>query len=342
MKSDYEIVSIPGGKISPGALDVLILASGFEERAFRILCNSEFSSDAFCLLTLFDNDSEGNAEVAEKFVNCAKEKFKSERIRTCSLKLNEVYRYQAAVRKQILDLPSSCVNVWLDVSGFPAYAICIWLQELRDCRPYEDLHVTYTSALEYVPSFDEYQKMLKDDDLDRENTPPSMAKEMSVNMTFVPFSGHLNHEGRSCLALFSGYELHRSAGVIENINPTQLLLIYGDPSSPNLSWRLEYSQKLHERYEKTRKSASAIVPTHSIEESMALLEEYYHYLIDDFDFIVSPVCSKMHTVASFLFWEKHQEVQLTFPLPIGYKSDVKPIGCGDTLHVKLPNRVRFT
>lgn len=338
---EYDIGSLSKDGLPPEALDVLIVASGFEERAFEFLSTTTFSDDAFCILTLFDNDSDGNTEIAEKFLSCAKHKFTLEKIRTCKLKLNEVYRYQATVRQLILDLPNSCNKVWIDISGFPAYAICIWLQELRDCRPYEEVHIIYTSAIEYVPSFDEYQRMLEADDFGKEISPPSMAKEMSVNMTFVPFSGHLNQEGRSCLALFAGYEIHRSAGVIENINPSQLLLAYGAPSSEHLSWRLEYSQKLHEKYEKTRKSASAVVPTHSIDESLALLEEYYHYLIDDFDFIVAPVCSKMHTVASFLFWERHQEVQLTFPLPIGYKSDVKPIGCGETFHVTLPNRVRF-
>ena len=38
----------------------------------------------------------------------------------------------------------------------------------------------------------------------------------------------------------------------------------------------------------------------------------------------------MQVIGTFLFWENHKEVQLVFPLPIGYSVDLQPKGYGDT------------
>jgi hypothetical protein len=51
--------------------------------------------------------------------------------------------------------------------------------------------------------------------------------------------------------------------------------------------------------------------------------------------VIAPICSKMHVVTSYLFWEKYGEVQLTFPVPIGYDPSKSPRGFRLTYSVKL-------
>ena len=119
-------------------------------------------------------------------------------------------------------------------------------------------------------------------------------------------------------------------GAIESINPSALLLLYGSPGNDEIKWRLELSKDLHRRFETTRKTAVEVVSTLNPQEALDTLEEYYDYLFEDYDFTVSPVCSKMQAVAVYLFWEKYKEVQLVFPMPLGYSTDRKPKGVSDT------------
>jgi hypothetical protein len=337
----YFVEDISQNYPTAGDIDVFVVAAGFEERAFEFLSRAEFSDDAICVVSLFENEVQGNSEIEEKFLRKIEEKFHSENVHKVRLAFNEIFAYKASFREVVLSLPHAATRVFLDVSGFPAYAVCAVLDEFRECRPYESIDVLYTSAVEYTPTIDQYEELMGGDDFETEVLPPSMAKEMSENLTFTPFAGHLKGEGNSCLALFAGYEAHRSAGVIESINPSMLLIIYGDPCDDSLSWRMDLSKKLHAKFERTRKRAVETVPTQGISESIAILEEYYNFLIDDYDLIVSPICSKLQVIACYLFWEKFQEVQLTFPLPIGYDPKYSPTGASKTYRVSLPSRVRF-
>lgn len=337
----HHVTDVTNNLPNADEIDVFLVAAGFEERSFDFLSKFKFSKDAICILSLFDNQVDGNLEIEKKYLAEVRRKFRKENIRSVRLALNEVFQYKSKLRDIILSLPHSATRVTVDISGLPAYAICAVLDEIRECRPYETLSVIYTSAVEYTPTLQDYLDMQNDGHFDKELLPPSMSKEMSENLTFAPFAGHLKGEGKSCLALFAGYEVHRSAGVIESINPSMLLLIYGDPSDDKLSWRLELSRRLHAKFERTRKRAIETVQTHQIDDSIRVLERYYNYLIDDYDLIVSPVCSKLQVVACYLFWEKYQEVQLTFPLPIGYDPTLGPRGSSKTLMVNLGSRVRF-
>jgi len=168
--------------------------------------------------------------------------------------------------------------------------------------------------------------------------PRAMALEMSENLVLDPFSGYRSHNARSALAIFAGYEAHRSTGVVEAVNPALLLLLYGNPGDPRLGWRLDLSRKLHRKFERSRPTAVEIVSTLQYTEGLCILEAYYQFLIDDYDLGLSPISSKMHVLATYLFWERHKEVQLTFPLPIGYNPENRPKGVAVTYSVVLPPR----
>ena len=327
------------------SLDAIILAAGFEDRALAFLNGSRFKEDAHCILVLFDNDSKGNESVGANYLHIVNQKFRSSNVIQVTLKLNEIIDFSSHMRRAILSLPANIAKVGVDISGLPAYAIFATLEALRGAKPYAEIPVIYSSAEIYVPTKEDYNGILDKFSIGSNEEinllPKSMAKEMADNLVFAPFSGHRTGDGNSCLVLFAGYEPHRSAGVIDAINPTILLLIYGNPSDLTLSWRLEFSRRLHGKFERTRRCAIETVETQKVSESLELLERYYNYLIDDFDLVIAPVCSKMQVIATFLFWERYPEVQVTFPIPIGYDPDFRPRGVGDTFSVTLPGRLRF-
>jgi len=132
--------------------------------------------------------------------------------------------------------------------------------------------------------------------------------------------------------------IQRSSGVIDSINPSLLLLIYGKPAGPHLSWRLDLSRELHRKFETSRRTAIETVSTLDFNESLSILEDYYEYLFEDYDFTISPICSKMQVIGVYLFWERYKEVQLVFPMPVAYNLNRSPQGSSDTYITLLEPR----
>lgn len=317
-------------------LDGLILAAGFEDRAFRLLEVGEFRAGAYCVLIRFQNDVPGNASVFERYLELAKRKFAPSNVHIVDLPHSAPGRLESDLGRMLAILPRDARVFGVDVSGQPAYAICMTLKALRTHRAGERQIVYYTAAIQYHPSREEYDAISGSDEI--ELLPRSMALEMSENLSLDSFSGYRSQNARSCLAIFAGYEAHRSTGVVEAVNPSLLLLMYGNPGDDTLSWRLDLSRRLHRKFERGRRTAVEIVSTLHVNESLAVLERYYNFLIDDYDLIVTPIGSKIHSLAAYLFWERYGEVRLTFPLPIGYDPEIRPKGAGITYEVMLEPR----
>jgi len=338
---NFELCKINDLQTGLKHLDIFVFAAGFEDRAYQAFSSFEFASSAHAILICYENEVPGNQEVEEKYLDTAQRKFGSERTSRIVFEENKIAEFSRLLKSTLEKLPIDLVNIGVDVSGMPAYLVFSVLNIIRDFRPHNDQEVVYTSAISYIPTKAEYNSLKRKQGEDIEFIPHPMALEMSENLTFEPFSGYRSGDSKSCLALFAGYEAHRSTGVVDAINPTILLLLYGKPGNSQLDWRLDLSQRLHRKFEKTRRCAVEVVSTREINGALAVLEEYYKYLIDDYDLTIAPVCSKMQTLASFVFWERYPEVQITFPIPIGYDPARRPLGVGETYGIRLPGRLSF-
>lgn len=325
--------------------DVFLLGAGFEDRAERFLAKASFKPDAHCILVRFDAGIAGNKETYERYGATARAKFAANNLHEVDLPAGGFREFEKQLESTLASIPRSQRSIWIDVSGLPAHVICTALRLARSIRPLEQQTVIYTAATEYNPTLAEYEELRRKSESTGgkiEYLPRSMALEMGENYIPDSFSGHRTNDRRTALAVFAGYEVHRSVGVIDNINPSILLLLFGRPGDEDLSWRLDLSQELHSRFPRERKCATEIVSTLRLSESLDVLERYYNYLYDDFDLTIAPVCSKMHTVASYLFWERYKEIQLAFPLPIGYDPKNRPVGAGQTYRLDLsPARILY-
>jgi hypothetical protein len=316
-------------------LDVFVLAMGFEDRAFEILKEAKFRDDAMCICIRYVNSVAGNDLVRQKYMNVLQEKFSRSNVVEVPLEEGKVEKFAEDLKVALSEVNIERQQFGIDVSGMTSYAICLALKSVREVRPFRKLSVFYTSAKEYEPDKGDYELLKQKLGSEIDYLPKSMALEMSDNLVVDAFSGHRSGDGKACLALFAGYEVHRSSGTIDATNPSLLLLMYGDPGDGTLSWRLDLSKRLHAKFEKNRRCATEVVSTLQLQQSLDVLEQYYNFLIDDHDLIIAPVCSKMHSVAAYLFWEKYGEIQLTFPLPIGYNPEHRPRGVGSTYSVEL-------
>lgn len=320
-------------------VDILVLAAGFEDRSLQVLRTAEFSVDARCILLKYRNNLQENEQAFAKYRRLAHQKFGADKTLVIETGLDDIDDFSEKLFSLLNDLPRSLYRSAVDVSGCTAYLTCLVLKCLRERFPFGSQKVFYTSAKNYLPTFEEYERMkAKADGKDIESLPRSMALEMSRNLVLEEFAGHRSRDARSCLVIFAGYEIHRSSGVIDAVNPALLLLLYGRPGSLGLEWRTDLSKQLHRHFEKTRRIASEVVSTLDPIEAISLLERYYGFLMDEYDLVISPICSKMNCVAAYLFWERYGEVQLTFPLPIGYDPKNGPTGVDTTYCLDLRPR----
>lgn len=329
------IHSIPDATLG---LDAIILAAGFEDRAYKLFSECALKQGAHCILIRFMNNVPGNKEVFRKYKSDGLSKCPDANVHVIELKPEALDSFYADLDNIIRHLPAEVSRFGIDISGMPAHTICMVLKCVRERRASQEQVIFYTAAEEYIPSHAEYVDLIKGNPDSIELLPRSMALEMADNLVLDLFAGYRSQSAKSCLVVFTGYEVHRSTGVIDAINPALLLLVYGFPGDEKLSWRIDLSKKLHKKFERGRMAATEVVSTLSVDEQLSVLEEYYNYLIDDYDLVIAPIGSKMETLSSFLFWERYGEVQLTFPVPIGYDPSNRPRGSSATYQVTLMPR----
>jgi hypothetical protein len=223
--------------------------------------------------------------------------------------------------------PDATGEIWVDITALPMQGICATLAAVRGALPGLVVRVLYTEAEEYFPTKSEISR--------GEMPLAALSQEMSGNLIPKHFGGSSTAVA-TCLIVFAGYEKHRSIGVVDELNPSRLVLVFGEPVREGLKWRLTWSRKLHDSLHESRPTASETVSTLNPLESLRVLNAYYGFLFADHNIAVSPICSKMQCVASYLFWERYRDVQLVFPLPVTYLPFRFSRGHRNTFQFTLP------
>ncbi len=315
--------------------DLVIVASGFEDRSLHFIKNS-WHKDINNLLLVrykFLSENEESYNKVKKIIET--NKHDSLIMKEASLDTKKPLEFEKEFKLALekYNLPAKG-SVWFDISGIPTFSICLILSIIRKNNPLMEINIVYTEAEEYFPTEIEYSKLNKKNKYDR--LPDSLTLEMSENIIYDTFSGFTIRTDQTCLILFAGYEKHRSVGVIENINPSKIALFYGKPRNPKLKWRLELSKELHSYLKIDRVISEETVSTLDVNKIYRLLEDYYDMLYPDHNICISPINSKMQAIATYLIWEKYKDIQLVFPMPISYLPNRFSKGAGNTFHLIMP------
>ena len=314
---------------------LLILTAGFEERARRLQTMLKRVRLGRVLLVHYPPGIEGNDDALRDMQSDLESR--ADECVTVLLDARRPDNFIADVKRALARWrPDISGEIWLDVTPLPMQGICSALAAIRESLPNVPLRVIYTEAGEYNPTRREVVAHELDDETVEAASPPALSTEMSGNLIPKHFAGASSEVG-TCLFLFAGYEKHRSLGVVDELNPSKLVLIYGRPERDELQWRLKWSRRLHSSLPATRPTSVETVSTLNPWESLTILSRYYGYLFSDHNVAVAPVCSKMQCVAAYLFWERHRDAQLVFPLPVTYLPHNFSKGHRDTFHFLLPD-----
>jgi hypothetical protein len=307
---------------------ILIVAAGFEMRARRVVEMLNDRYPARVVLVKYKTGIPQNDENFKIMFRMVSRHEKSIKLKVITFDTHRPDEYSYELRSILRAWrPDAVGEVWMDISALPMQGICASLAAVRESLHGLITQVLYTEAATYFPTKAEAAKS--------NFSQTSMSLEMSCNLIPKQFGGS-SSEVSTCLVVFAGYEKHRSVGVVDELNPSKLVLVFGRPLRPELSWRLDWSQKLHKAIKSTRPTASEIESTFDPLGSLLLLNRYYGFLFADHNISVSPICSKMQCVACYLFWERYRDVQLVFPLPVSYLPKRFSDGYRDTFQFTLP------
>jgi|ERR1700733_2208504 len=314
---------------SVDACAVLIVAAGFEARARRVVELLSPKLPERIILVRYLNGFPENEVNYAKLAETIRERRLVDSFVEVAIDPQKPDDYFQTLKKALVRWkPDVDGEIWIDVSALPMQGICTTLAAVRECLPRLPVRVLYTEASIYYPTKAEVAA--------HSGHPfTSISQEMSRNLIPKLFGGS-SSEVATCLILFAGYEKHRSLGVVDELNPSKLVLVYGQPPHRRFSWRLNWSKSLHEALIDTRPTAVETVSTLNPTESLELLGRYYGFLFGDHNFAVSPICSKMECVACYLFWERYRDAQIVFPLPVTYLPHRFSDGYRDTFQFVLP------
>lgn len=345
-----------------GPCSVLIVAAGFETRAHRVLELLTGYPLKRVILVEYPDGIPQNGDNLRLMLSQLASLGEGVSVLRVTLDPRRPDDYLIALAKALQSWrPDVSGEVWLDITALPMQGICATLAAVRGSLPNRAVRVLYTEAAEYFPTKVEVMEATKgvpargqvtNDEAPKRSARRSdnatsvaplqaLSQEMSGNLIPKTFGGSSTAVS-TCLIVFAGYEKHRSIGVVDELNPSRLVLVFGQPARTQLQWRTSWSRKLHEGLQDARPTSSEIVSTLDPLESLRLLNLYYAYLFADHNIAVSPICSKMQCVACYLFWERYRDVQLVFPIPVTYLPYRFSVGHRHTFEFVLPSPSEFT
>jgi hypothetical protein len=266
--------------------------------------------------------------------------------------IDDLLKTRNNLSNTLKEIPSEEIDsIFIDISGMTNFLILLALHRVNETFHNKEIFVLYAEAQYYYPKKDEMDEILElvkrrqDGDIKKlsKNLGTSGARE-----TLIPpdFKGYFKEDYPICLIFFAGYEPSRAIGLIETYRPNLIIACYGISPHEHFKQRTVFSKNLHEGFEvfKQYRHVDMDVSTFNIQEIVSKLEEIYasadnggETLYEKYNIAISPQCSKLQAVATYLFSLRHPDVQVVFCLPGAYNPKRYSGGIGKMWMYELPS-----
>ena len=233
-------------------------------------------------------------------------------------------------------------SIFVDISGMANFLILLTLHKVSASFCNKAIFVLYSEAEDYLPRKEEASEIIQ---IAKSRDETSIIKlgellgATGARETFVlpDFKGYFKEDFPICLVFLVGYEPSRAVGLLDGYRPNLVVACYGVSPRKRFKWRTIFSEKLHERLNvfKQYNSSKMRISTFNVSKIVSKLEEIYvsadsngSILYEKYNIAVTPQCSKLQTVATYLFCQSHPDIQVVFCLPGSFNPDRYSKGIG--------------
>lgn len=224
----------------------------------------------------------------------------------------------------------------IDISGMAHVLICCCLRATDICLL--QTSVVYTEANDYYPRKPKWDVVI--DAVWKKNfkTMAEYLQTAGLKDIQIPtdFKGNSRPAYQPCLFIMAGYEPNRVHGLIDDYAPHAIVVFYGKSPHKRLYGRQKLSIALHKHlFDGWRYKEIYNLSTLEVEKIVNVLETEYQKLRSEYDVALASQCSKMQTVASYIFWKRHPEIQLVFTTAVRIEPKRYSRGEGCTFQFNL-------
>lgn len=314
-------------KVSYG---IFIAAGGFEKRILtfiRRVNSSKFSIEQAILLRYVTQQKDNEPNFSRLVAQVAKFTDNIEII-DVDVNLPDKFLKELVEKVHFVSTSLNSHSAVIDISGMAHVLICACLRAV-DINQLQTL-VVYTEAEDYYPRELEWNIVI---DAVKNRNFKIMAKYLQTAglkdiQIQTDFKGNTRPGCKSCLFVMAGYEPNRVQGLVDDYAPNAIVVFYGKSPYERLYGRQDLSIALHENvFDGWRYRTISDLSTLEVEEILKTLEKEYETLRQEYDVAIASQCSKMQTVASYLFWKRHPEIQLVFTTAV--RIDIKRYSRGE-------------
>jgi hypothetical protein len=316
------------GDLDLAETDVLVIAAGFEDRAFAFLHSALARGWQFrvILIDYLPHNPENRIDATR--AACAK----------CGLSL-EVITYNRENPKGFGDSLLASMGArpgrtLIDISGMSRLLIVQTLVALCNSdESFQRSFVIYTEAADYPPTFEVAMEAL----IAAEENPVEPIHFLASGVFEVTVLPELSAVGFASsptrLIAFPSFDRVHLTALLTELQPAQLTVIEGQPPSASNHWRLGIIGKINEldRLQSQTGADREIASTLDYRETLdRLLRLYAKHGIRE-RIVLSPTGSKMQSVAVGLFRAWVRDVQIVYPTSSGFcPAKSYTVGIGQT------------
>lgn len=240
-------------------------------------------------------------------------------------KTNE--NFENMLQKNVPD--TEIESIFIDISGMMNLLILLTLHQASKIFPNKEIFVLYSEAKNYFPKLNDKDKILQLAEKQNENDIIQLGKLLGASgareTVILPyFKGYFKEDFPICLIFFVGYEPSRAIGLLDAYRPNILTVCYGASPHEHFKWRAEFSRELHNKLKVFDQytCSEMEISTFYVHEIISKLESIYmsedqegKILYENYNIAITPQCSKLQTVATYIFCQSHPDVQVVFCLP---------------------------
>lgn len=296
--------------LSIAAGDVLIICAGFEDRSIYTLKNALSSGvkDFFVLVVDYLPFIEANqSDEIEKM--CKAHNIHFDRV---------IYDRQNPINGGELCLsriPEDRKHLWIDISGMSRLLIVqIVVALLNNATDLNSTSIVYVEAKEYPPTEETVNKAIAD----KQSTNDDLLMFLSsgvFDVSIVPELSSVAMQSQPVrLVSFPSLNPHQLIALRSVLQPSYLTIINGIPPAQENKWRTQAIRTINNVDKITNREEVATSTLDYRETYSALLDIYGRYGAME-KLVISPVGSKMQTVAVGLFRAYLDDIQIAYPTP---------------------------